>query len=306
MAAWHLHHTDDNANEVLELAQPVFLKVLERLYVPGMETDDLLQEMRMHVFESLPTYDTGKSSANSWIYMISWHFVVTRLKHSQSSKQRALNSATEYDDGMSVDGDVSHHDEPAYEAERQTLATMRREGYFTPLERAVMDAIVELDDHSYESIGRHIRQPFKSVDNALSRIRRKVDAYTKTAHHRRNAASKYSDNHLEFGLRPSLDGHKKFKRRGLTQSEYNREYYQRLKRDPEKLAARRAYQREWERRKHPPKPKPLPTPRSVKKNEYNRRSYAKLMADPAKRAKRREQMTQTMRLWRKRQKGLAA
>ena len=76
--------TDDDVRRYEHVVQAV----CQRLYLPGAEHADMLQEARTGLVIALRTYDASKGSIESWVYTVARRRCLTMLRMAQYEKRR--------------------------------------------------------------------------------------------------------------------------------------------------------------------------------------------------------------------------
>lgn len=156
-------------------------------YIIGADREDLVQEGMIGLFKAVRDYSPGhEMSFRSFADLCVHRQIITAIKRATRKKHAPLNSY------------VSIYRNEDAERERplidtvQTVRTENPEELFisgeslegmrgmledmlSPLEKRVLDLF--LDGHSYQEIARIIDRGTKTVDNALQRIKKKLEAY---------------------------------------------------------------------------------------------------------------------------------
>ena len=167
-----------------------FVRAKARSYfLVGGDNQDVIQEGMIGLFKAIRDYDSAEQmSFRGFAELCVTRQLITAVKSATRFKHGPLNSYVSFsrtigddDDGERVLADVlpaSPHDDPA---ERLTSAERVRD-----LQAYVDDALSDLevevlrmyvDGHSYMEIAEILSRRTKSVDNALQRIKRKIDGH---------------------------------------------------------------------------------------------------------------------------------
>lgn len=175
-AADELYHRYKNV--VRGKARPYFLV--------GADREDLLQEGMIGFFKAVRDYDGAKNSgfrpfAEICIVrqILTAIKQATRLKHAPLNKYESLYSPVYDGDSdkqlMDVIGSSSALDpEELYIKQEFSLAFEQAvNNELTPFERSVLERF--LDGKSYAEIAKELERTTKAVDNALQRIRKKLE-----------------------------------------------------------------------------------------------------------------------------------
>lgn len=81
-------------------------KVSHRILKDEAESEDLVQEIFIHIFQKAPRYDTGKGTAISWMIQMTYHRAFDRKKY-LSSRQHYKNVGFDEDRSKGQHGQVS-------------------------------------------------------------------------------------------------------------------------------------------------------------------------------------------------------
>lgn len=167
-----------------------FVRAKARSYfLVGGDDQDVVQEGMIGLFKAIRDYDsTEQMSFRGFAELCVTRQLITAVKSATRFKHGPLNSYVSFsrtigddDDGERVLADIlpsSPHDDPA---ERLTSAERVRD-----LQAYVDDALSDLEvevlrmyveGRSYVEIAEILSRRTKSVDNALQRIKRKIDGH---------------------------------------------------------------------------------------------------------------------------------
>jgi RNA polymerase sporulation-specific sigma factor len=167
-----------------------FVRAKARSYfLVGGDDQDVIQEGMIGLFKAIRDYDSAEQmSFRGFAELCVTRQLITAVKSATRYKHGPLNSYVSFsrtvgddDDGERVLADVlpaSPHDDPA---ERLTSAERVRD-----LQAYVDDALSDLEvevlrmyveGRSYVEIAEILSRRTKSVDNALQRIKRKIDGH---------------------------------------------------------------------------------------------------------------------------------
>lgn len=155
------------------------------MYLPGADQEDLIQEGMIGLFKAVRDYDPEK---NAGFYsfaelcirrqLISALKGASRLKHSPLNTYVSLNKPVQEDSErtlMDVLGG-SRLDDPEtllISREEYTVITGKIERVLSDFEKQVLEAY--LSGYSYRDIAKQTGAQPKSVDNALQRIKKKLE-----------------------------------------------------------------------------------------------------------------------------------
>ncbi|MBR3486037.1 MAG: RNA polymerase sporulation sigma factor SigH [Clostridia bacterium] len=155
-------------------------------FLVGADRDDLIQEGMIGLFKAIRDFsDEKNSSFRPFAEICITRQILTAIKQATRNKHKPLNSydslyESVYDDGSekqlmdmiesrtALDPEELYIKQELHESLMQTV-----EKSLTEYERAVLDGF--LDGRSYSEIAAELGHSTKSVDNALQRIRKKLE-----------------------------------------------------------------------------------------------------------------------------------
>lgn len=180
---------DERASAALMARYRGFVRCKARSYfLVGGDRDDVIQEGMIGLYKAIRDYNhTRQASFRSFAELCVTRQLITAIKSATRQKHSPLNSyvslsrsASAEDEGERVLTDILAAKEVCDPADIVISAweTDRiREGFtqvLSPLESQVLRLYV--DGKSYQEIADRLGRHVKSVDNALQRIKRKVEA----------------------------------------------------------------------------------------------------------------------------------
>ncbi|MCI2049205.1 MAG: sigma-70 family RNA polymerase sigma factor [Lachnospiraceae bacterium] len=159
------------------------------MYVPGSDTEDLIQEGMIGLFEAIRGFsEEGGASFRTFAELCVMRHLYTAVEAGSRKKNIPLNTAVSiYEEFDSADGSGDQRsslsetlENPATpDPERQLIDREnvdsllgRIEEELSPFEKQVLELYIE--DPDYTKIARRLGRSEKSTDNALQRIRRKL------------------------------------------------------------------------------------------------------------------------------------
>ncbi len=155
-------------------------------FLVGADRDDLIQEGMIGLFKAIRDFsDEKNNSFRPFAEICITRQILTAIKQATRNKHKPLNSydslyESVYDDGSekqlmdmiesrtALDPEELYIKQELHESLMQTV-----EKSLTEYERAVLDGF--LDGRSYSEIAAELGHSTKSVDNALQRIRKKLE-----------------------------------------------------------------------------------------------------------------------------------
>ncbi len=157
-------------------------KRANELFLLGGDTDDLIQEGMLGLFKAVRDYDESAGSFYRFAELCINRQLYTAIEAASRKKHGPLNSYVSLSGGESeTEGTFLEERAAVYEAnpeqmliDRESLESFleRIRGRLSPLERTVLDYYLE--GMNYRRIAEEMGRPEKSIDNALQRIRAKV------------------------------------------------------------------------------------------------------------------------------------
>jgi RNA polymerase sporulation-specific sigma factor len=156
-------------------------------FLVGADGDDVEQEALIGLYKAARDFRAGhEASFRAFADLCITRQIITAIKAANRQKHQALNqyvsiSASAHDDDESTAVEERiHHDQPVDDPAERVVADERfgamraRMGeVLSPFEVEVLGLYV--DGRSYQEIGSHLGRQAKSIDNAVQRIKRKVE-----------------------------------------------------------------------------------------------------------------------------------
>ena len=183
------HEGDPLAEEYLLDKYKNFVRSRARSYfLIGADHEDIVQEGMIGLYKAIRDYRSDKlSSFRAFAELCITRQIITAIKTATRQKHIPLNSYISlnkplYDEesdrtlmDVIMEGRVSNPEEIIINREELVHVNEKIQEALSGLEQDVLDAY--LDGKSYqeiaESLGRHV----KSIDNALQRVKRKLEKY---------------------------------------------------------------------------------------------------------------------------------
>ncbi len=173
---------------VLERYRPFVRAKARSYFLVGADREDVVQEGMIGLYKAIRDYDaTRRASFRGFAELCVRRQIITAIKSATRQKHAPLNSYVSlylpaYHDDESdheiVDSFVSNSADPADSVvSSQELAVL--EAYFgeilSDLEAEVLQRYIE--GQNYQEIALELDRHVKSIDNALKRIKRKLDCH---------------------------------------------------------------------------------------------------------------------------------
>jgi len=168
---------------LLQQYQPVIRSICRHYYLPGGEYEDLLQEARIGLYLAAKHYNPEKNpSFEAFACMVVKRKVLSAVRQSCRKKHETLNQslslcAPVFENRLYIDSleDRTYQDLITNIEQPFSLESYLSQFPLTKLEREVL--INYLEGRSYSEMISIIGRDYKSIDNALQRIRRKIKDY---------------------------------------------------------------------------------------------------------------------------------
>lgn len=176
---------DAVAAEILcERYKPLALAKARGFYLNGADKDDLIQEGMIGLYRAVLEYNAelGGSFASFADLCVSRR-MMSAVQNANRKKHRVLNESVSLDHEKETNGMMMEHIADAEAADPETILLIeeRRNWLYdcirrllTPMERRVTELFLE--GRSYQEIGEALGKSVKSVDNAIYRVKRKLEA----------------------------------------------------------------------------------------------------------------------------------
>ena len=157
--------------ELLNKYKHVVLRVARTFFLSGGDTDDLVQEGMCGLYSAMQNFEEGDFS--SYAYACIRNRITDAVRRSESGKNYALNNS------LPIEGCALEVPSPAVNPEDELIisesvtelsALMRR--HLSPFEFKVMSMYV--DGASMAEMCSALGKTYKSIDNAVSRSKRKL------------------------------------------------------------------------------------------------------------------------------------
>ncbi|MDO4490090.1 MAG: sigma-70 family RNA polymerase sigma factor [Lachnospiraceae bacterium] len=165
---------------LLEKYKPLVKKRARSLFLAGGDQEDLLQEGMMGLFKAIREYDPKReASFATFASLCITRYMLTAIDASQRKKHQPLNSSISFGELETEGGEgmlstMANPERIMLDQERTSALIERIQKALSSYENAVLDAYLQGLD--YHQIAEKLNKTPKSVDNALNRIRTKVQA----------------------------------------------------------------------------------------------------------------------------------
>lgn len=181
---------DKSATEYIFDKYKNFVKAVVRMYfLVGADRDDVVQEGMIGLFKAIRDFDeTKQTSFKSFAEMCVKRQVLTAIKNATRQKHIPLNSyislsKSSYDDENSegtlldtlTDKESADPEELFIGKENIEILGEKIDENLSKLEKEVLN--MYLKGVSYQEIAKIMKRPPKSIDNALQRVKKKLEKF---------------------------------------------------------------------------------------------------------------------------------
>lgn len=159
-------------------------------FLIGADHEDLVQEGMLGLYKAVCEYDESKAASfKSFAELCVTRQILSAIKNATRKKHTPLNHYVSLNRSpVSEDGEVTLLDsirslhvadpeEVVIGRENFEQMVLYLEKTLSPMERRVLG--LYLDGLSYPQIAARIEKPLKSVDNAMQRVKHKLEAFRK-------------------------------------------------------------------------------------------------------------------------------
>ncbi len=176
---------DEVMDYLMEKYKYLVRKKANPLFLLGGDTDDLIQEGMIGLFKAIRDYEESAGSFFRFADLCISRQLYTAIESAARKKHGPLNSYVslsggdvETEGGYLEDSVAANDRNPEQmiidrENVEEILSDIRDQ--LSPLERSVLD--LYLEGMNYRQIAEQMNRPEKSIDNALQRIRGKVQEF---------------------------------------------------------------------------------------------------------------------------------
>ena len=168
-----LARTDKAAQEqLLNEYTPLVKAIAARFFLHGGEQDDLVQEGMVGLYSAINNFTAGGANFSTYAYACVRNAVLDAVKKSRGAKYSALNNFVPI---VEIGGEISP-DSPEDEIIRRENRREFLQKISKNLSSLEFKAIVmQLDGLNVSEIAEALSKPQKSVSNALSRAKTKLE-----------------------------------------------------------------------------------------------------------------------------------
>lgn len=156
---------------LLNKYSPLVKSVAARFFLAGGESEDLEQEGMVGLYSAINGYSAGSANFSTYAYVCIRNSVVDAVKKMRGDRHSALNNFVPI-------VEISDSASPASPEEEIILRESRRE-FLQKISKELSSLefkaiVMRLDGMSAGEISSSLQKPVKSVNNALSRAKNKL------------------------------------------------------------------------------------------------------------------------------------
>jgi len=181
---------DKDATECLLVRYKNLVLAKARMYfLAGADEKDIIQEGMIGLFKAIRDFDKDKlTTFKGFAELCIKRQIITAVKTATRQKHMPLNTYVSLSNPM-YDGDAeglleeilpSSADDPEHlfiSKENAEFLTEKMKEVLSSLEKQVL--VLYLEGKSYQEIGAILSRPPKSIDNALQRVKKKMEKFEK-------------------------------------------------------------------------------------------------------------------------------
>lgn len=165
---------DNTAKEqIYEFFKPIVRSISKGFYIVGGDSEDLLQEGMIGLFNCLDSYDSEKGEFLPFAKMCIRRRIYTAINHANAEKNKPMISAVPLDVKVQ-----SMEASPLEIVLGIDLLTKINEYIATKLSATEQDVVnLYTQGYTHEEIAEKLNKTYKSVDTALQRGRKKIQGF---------------------------------------------------------------------------------------------------------------------------------
>ena len=156
-------------------------------FLIGADHEDLVQEGMIGLYKAVCEYDESKSASfKSFAELCITRQILSAIKHATRKKHGPLNNYVSLNRPEMTDGDltlldtvrslrVSDPEDVVIGRENFEQLVQHLSKVLSPMEQHVLN--LYLCGYSYPQIAARLEKPLKSIDNAMQRVKRKLEGF---------------------------------------------------------------------------------------------------------------------------------
>lgn len=160
------------ADTLLGHYKPLVLNRADAYFLPGADREDMIQEGMLGLFAAVQKYEKSRGSFAAFAELSVRSHMLDAIKAANRQQNQPLNQSVSLDD---ENAPIEPAAPPGYSVSPEHLDAFHQfmQNKLSALEQRV--ARLYLAGYSYADIAEKTGKGIKSIDNAMSRIRRKLE-----------------------------------------------------------------------------------------------------------------------------------
>lgn len=159
--------------QVLAKYKHLVVAIARKYFLIGGDKEDLIQEGMIGLFKAVNSFDDSKNdNFSSYATMLVEREIISAIRTANASNQQALNEGIYIDNDDEL-GDAACPESDFINEESHLELTNEIMSKLSKFERVVVDYF--LKGYSYTDIAKITEKNPKAIDNALSRIKKKLE-----------------------------------------------------------------------------------------------------------------------------------
>ncbi|MGN0960728.1 MAG: sigma-70 family RNA polymerase sigma factor [Christensenellales bacterium] len=161
-------------NEIMSLRKNLVVSIARKYYLMGGDKEDLIQEGMIGLFKAITYFDESKNdNFASFAVTIIEHEIINAIRKANSGSQQFLSESILLSDDEVLSSDELTPENNFISEESTVELTNEIYDKLSKFERLVVDYY--LKGYSYTDIAKLLGKPSKVIDNALTRIKKKLE-----------------------------------------------------------------------------------------------------------------------------------
>lgn len=173
----------ESMNKVLNFYKPLIKSVARKYFLMGGDEDDLIQEGMIGLLDAVNSFDENKNDFVPYAKKVVERKIINAVKKANSKKHFALNDCLQLDN----QGDVVENAETKFSIRSNSGSPDKRLTNIENLKIVMNEISKNLSEfeklvlnfyimgYNYKEIATKLKKDSKSIDNAITRIKRKLN-----------------------------------------------------------------------------------------------------------------------------------
>lgn len=161
--------------DIFAIYKNMVVGISRKYFLVGGDTEDLIQEGMMGLFKAVVSYNENKNdNFKAYAYTIIVHEILGAVRHNNTDKVKSNNEMLFFDDedGIQFAEDNLNPEEEVIQNEKVEGMLSTIKSHLSDFENKVLS--MYLDGYNYRDIATRLHKTDKSIDNALNRIKSKL------------------------------------------------------------------------------------------------------------------------------------